>query len=149
MRGIIKSRVLQGDLLCLLQRDEVRCHDLFLLLLQHSAQHRINAVCPLCFRIGKNEPVVRRFDAAGNQRFLGKGDLFADPGIVQRNFLRVRQKNEVVSLHDAAVLGVYLVGILLLRGVELQDVAGLSLIAVQLLSGEHDLLRGLIKSRVL
>ena len=119
MRGIIKSRVLQGDLLCLLQRDEVRCHDLFLLLLQHSAQHRINAVCPLCFRIGKDEPIVRRFDAAGNQRFLGKGDLFTDTGILQRDFLRVRQKNEVVSLHDAAVLGVHLVRILLLRGVEL------------------------------
>ena len=42
-----------------------------------------------------------------------------DPGIVQCDFLRVRQKNEVVRLHDAAVLGVHLVGILLLRGVEL------------------------------
>ena len=41
------------------------------------------------------------------------------PGIVQCDFLRVRQKNEVVSLHDAAVLGVHLVRILLLRGVEL------------------------------
>ena len=119
MCGFIKSGILQGDLLRLLQRDEVRCHDLFLLLLQYSAQHRINAVCPLCFRIGKDEPVVRRFDAAGNQRFLGKGDFFADPGIVQCDFLRVRQKNEVVSLDDAAVLGVHLVGILLLRGVEL------------------------------
>ena len=55
----------------------------------------------------------------------------------------------MVSLHDAAVLGIHLVRILLLRGVELQDVAGLSLIAAQLLSGEHDFLRGLIKSRVL
>ena len=42
-----------------------------------------------------------------------------------------------------------MVEILILRGVELQDVAGLALIAVQLLSGEHDLLRGFIKSRVL
>ena len=149
MCGFIKSGILQGDLLRILQRDEVRCHDLFLLLLQHSAQHRINAVCPLCFRIGKDKPIVRRFDAAGNQCFLGKGDLFAYPGIVQCDFLRVRQKNEVVSLDDAAVLGIHLVRILLLRGVELQDVAGLSLIAAQLLSGEHDLLRGLIKSRVL
>ena len=119
LRGLIKSRVLQRDLLCLLQRDEVRCHNFFLLLLQHIAQHRINAICPLCFRIGKDEPIVRRFDAAGNQRFLGKGDFFADARIVQRDFLRVRQKDEVVSLHDAAVLGVHLIRILLLRGVEL------------------------------
>ena len=55
----------------------------------------------------------------------------------------------MVSLDDAAVLGVHLVRILLLRGVELQDVAGLARIAAQLLSGEHDLLRGFIKSRVL
>jgi len=119
LRGFIKSGILQGDLLRLLQRDEVRCHDLFLLLLQHSAQHRINAVCPLCFRIGKDEPVVRRFDAAGNQLFCREDHLHVDPGIVQCDFLRIRQKNEVVSLHDAAVLGVYFVGILLLRGVEL------------------------------
>ena len=119
LRGFIKSGILQGDLLRLLQRDEVRCHDLFRLLLQPSAQHRINAVCPLCFRIGKDEPVVRRFDAAGNQLFCREDHLHVDPGIVQCDFLRIRQKNEVVSLHDAAVLGVYFVGILLLRGVEL------------------------------
>ena len=65
------------------------------------------------------DAVGRRFDAAAHKGFLGKGDFFADPGIVQCDFLRVRQKNEVVSLHDAAVLGVHLVGILLLRGVEL------------------------------
>ena len=34
-------------------------------------------------------------------------------------FASARRKNEVVSLDDAAVLGVHLVGILLLRGVEL------------------------------
>ena len=119
MRGFIKSGILQGDLLRLLQRDEVRCHDLFLLLLQHSAQHRINAVCPLCFRIGKDKPIVRRFDAASNQLFCHEDHLHIDPGIVQCDFLRVRQKNEVVSLEDAAVLGVHLVRILLLRGVEL------------------------------
>jgi len=119
LRCFVQPRILQGDLLRLLQRDEVRCHNLFLLLLQHDTQHRINAICPLRFCIGKDESIVRRFDAAGNQCFLGKGDFFADPGIVQCDFLRVRQKNEVVSLDDATVLGVHLVGILLLRGVEL------------------------------
>ena len=42
-----------------------------------------------------------------------------------------------------------LVGIRTLVRVELQNVARLALIAAQLLSGEHDLLRGFIKSRVL
>ena len=42
-----------------------------------------------------------------------------------------------------------MVEILIRPGVELQQVAGLALIAVQLLSGEHDLLRQLIKLRVL
>ena len=117
--------------------------------LQHNAQHCINAICPLRFFIGKDEMVVRCFDAAGNQLFFREDHLFIDPGIVQCNFLRVRQKNEVIRLDDAAILGIYLVGILFLCGVELQDVAGLALVAAQLLSGEHDFLRCLIQSGIL
>ena len=146
--SFIKSGILQGDLLRLLQRDEVRCHDLFLLLLQHSAQHRINAVCPLCFRIGKDEPVVRRFDAAAHKGFLGKADFILASGIIQSDFLRFGKSDKFPGINNAAALCVDLVEILIRPGVELQQVAGLALIAVQLLSGEHDLLCGLIKSRV-
>ena len=94
--------------------------------LRHDARHRINAVCPLCFCIVKDKPIVRRFDAAAHKDFLGKADFIRASGIVQRDFLRVRLKNEVIRLNDAAVPGIYLVRILLLRGVELQDVAGLA-----------------------
>ena len=62
---------------------------------------------------------IGRLDAAGNQLLCREDHLHIDPGVVQCDFLRVRQKNEVVSLDDAAVLGVHLVRILLLRGVEL------------------------------
>jgi len=61
---------------------------------------------------------------------LGKSDKF--PGI-----------------NNAAALCVDLVEILIRPGVELQDVAGLALIAVQFRSCEHDLLRQLIQPRVL
>ena len=149
LRGFIQSRVLQGDLFRLLQRDEVRCHDLFLLLLQHIAQHRINAVCPLCFCIGKDEPVVRRFDAAAHKGFLGKADFILASGIIQSDFLRFGKSDKFPGVNNAAALCVDLVEILIRPGVELQQVAGLALIAAQLLSGEHDLLRQLIKLRVL
>ena len=129
--------------------DDLRRTEVLAGFLRHDARHRINAVCPLCFCIVKDKPIVRRFDAAAHKDFLGKADFIRASGIVQRDFLRVRLKNEVIRLNDAAVLGIYLVKILLLRGVELQNVAGLARIAAQLLSGEHDLLRGFIKSRVL
>ena len=149
MCSFIKSGILQGDLLRLLQRDEVRCHDFFLLLLQHSAQHRINAVCPLCFCIGKDEPVVRRFDAAAHKGFLGKADFILASGIIQGDFLRFGKSDKCPGVNNAAALCVDLVEILIRPGVELQQVAGLALIAAQLLSGEHDLLRQFIKLRVL
>ena len=149
MCSFIKSGILQGDLLRLLQRDEVRCHDLFLLFLQNDAQHRINAVCPLCFCIGKDEPVVRRFDAAAHKGFLGKADFILASGIIQGDFLRVGKGDEPSGVDDAAALCVDLVEILVRPGVELQQVAGLALIAVQLLSCEHDLLRQLIQFGVL
>ena len=149
MCGFIKSGILQGDLLRLLQRDEVRCHDLFLLLLQHSAQHRINAVCPLCFCIGKDEPVVRRFDAAAHKGFLGKADFILASGIIQGDFFRFGKRDILPGVNNAAALCVDLVEILICPGVELQQVAGLALIAAQLFSGEHDLLCQFIKLRVL
>ena len=152
--GFIKSRVFQGDLLCFFQRDEIcsvdfRCGGLFLLFLQNDAQHRINAVCPLCFCIGKDEPVVRRFDAAAHKGFLGKADFILASGIIQSDFLRFGKSDKFPGVNNAAALCVDLVEILIRPGVELQQVAGLALIAAQLLSGEHDLLRQLIKLRVL
>ena len=149
MCSFIKSGILQGDLLRLLQRDEVRCHDFFLLLLQHSAQHRINAVCPLCFCIGKDEPVVRRFDAAAHKGFFGKADFILASGIIQGDFLRFGKSDKFPGVNNAAALCVDLVEILIRPGVELQQVAGLALIAVQLLSGEHDLLSQFIQFGVL
>ena len=154
MCGFIKSRVLQGDLLCFFQRDEIcsvafRCGGLFLLFLQNDAQHRINAVCPLCFCIGKDEPVVRRFDAAAHKGFLGKADFILASGIIQGDFFRFGKRDKFPGVNNAAALCVDLVEILICPGVELQQVAGLALIAAQLLSGEHDLLRQLIKLRVL
>ena len=128
LRCFVQPRILQGDLLCFFQADELGCRgdDLIVGLIHDAAQNGVDFVSPASGVAFKGEGIVGRLDAAGNQSFLGKGDFFADPGIVQCDFLRVRQKNEVVSLDDAAVLGVHLVGILLLRGVELQDVAGLA-----------------------
>ena len=68
--------------------------------LRHDARHRINTVCPLCFCIVKDKPIVRRFDAAGNQLLCREDHLHIDPGIVQRDFLRVRLKNEAIRLNQ-------------------------------------------------
>ena len=50
-----------------------------------------------------------------------------------------------ILFEDVSGYRIHLVGILLLCGVELKDIARLALIAAQLLSGEHDLLRCLIQ----
>ena len=101
------------------------------------------------FCIGKDEPVVRRFDAAAHKGFLGKADFILASGIIQGDFLRFGKSDKFPGVNNAAALCVDLVEILIRPGVELQDVAGLALIAVQFLSGEHDLLRQLIQFRVL
>ena len=128
LRCFVQPRILQGDLLCFFQADELGCRgdDLIVGLIHDAAQNGVDFVSPASGVAFKGEGIVGRLDATGNQCFLGKGDLFADARIVQRDFLRVGKKNEVVSLHDAAVLGVNLIRILLLRGVELQNVAGLA-----------------------
>ena len=108
-------------MLCLLQADKFggERNDLIVGLVHNYAQNGVDFVSPASRGAFKGEVIVGRFDAAGNQRFLGKGDLFADTGILQRDFLRVRQKNEVIRFNDDAVLGIQLIGILLLCGIEL------------------------------
>ena len=98
---------------------DFRCGGLFLLFLQNDAQHRINAVCPLCFRIGKNEPVVRRFDAAAHKGFLGKADFILASGIIQSDFLRFGKSDKFPGVNNAVALCVDLVEILICPGVEL------------------------------
>ena len=86
------------------------------------------------------------------QLLSGEHDLlcgFIKSGILQGDFLRFGKSDKFPGVNNAAALCVDLVEILIRPGVELQQVAGLALIAAQLLSGEHDLLRGFIQSRVL
>ena len=135
-------------MLCFLQRDEVRCNDIFLLLLQHDAQHCINAICPLRFRIGKDKPVVRRFYAAGYKRFLGEGYFVRALCIVYCDFLRFGKGNEFLRNDYISVFRVNLIVILIGSGVEFQDIAGFALIAAQLDFGEYDFLRFVVKSGV-
>ena len=54
-----------------------------------------------------------------------------------------------ILFEDVSGYRIHLVGILLLCGVELKDIAGLARIAAQLFPGEHDFLRCLIQPRVL
>ena len=145
LRSFIKSRVFQSNFLCVLRRDKFRCSELLLLLLQYDTQHCINAVHPLCFRVGKDKPVVGCFNSAGNQLLCREDHLHIDSCIFQGNFLRFGKSDKFPGVNNAAVLGVYLVRVLFLCGMEFQDVAWLVLAAVELFFGEYDLLSQLIQ----
>ena len=117
-------------------------------LLQHDAEHRVNPVRPPRPRVGEHEPVVRRLDAAADKSLLRERDPFGASRVRNRDFLRLFQRDELLSAENVAGHRVDFVGVRAFVRVELQNPAGLPLVAAQLGSCENDLLRRLVQPRV-
>ena len=121
LRSIIKSCVLQGDLLRLLQEDKFGGggSDLIAGLIHDHAQDSVDFVSPASGVTFEDEVIVGRLDAAGNQLHRREDDLHINSGIVQRDFLRVGERDELSGVNDAAVLLADLVVVQVSSGVEL------------------------------
>ena len=149
LRDFIQSGIFQGDLLCLPQRNEDSRADVLLFFSHYDAQHRINTVSPLRVHIGKDEPVVGRFDAPVHQGLLGEQDPFRAAGVLHGDPPCLGRQNVLVPEDDLAALCVDLIVIAAFSGVEVQHIAGSSLIEDQFDLGEHNFLRDFIQSGIL
>ena len=145
LRDFIQSGIFQGDLLCLPQRNEDSRADVLLFFSHYDAQHRINTVSPLRVHIGKDESVVGRFDATVHQGLLGEQDPVRAAGVLHGDPPCLGRQNVLVPEDDLAALCVDLIVIAAFSGVEVQHIAGSSLIEDQFDLGEHNFLRGFIQ----
>ena len=145
LRDFIQSGIFQGDLLCLPQRNEDSRADVLLFFSHYDAQHRINTVSPLRVHIGKDESVVGRFDAPIHQGLLGEQDPVRAAGVLHGDPPCLGRQNVLAPEDDLAGLCVDLIVIAAFSGVEVQHIAGSSLIEDQFNLSEHNFLRGFIQ----
>ena len=116
-----------------------------MLIFNHNAQDRVNAVSPLDLRVSKDKAVVRAFDAAVYQCFLSEGDPVLTTCIVNRDLLRGGKQDVFVCEEDAAGLCVNLIELAVCSGIEFEEIAWLALITAKLLSGKYNLLRSFVQ----